>query len=286
MTSSKANKPGKPKISTNADFAEGSHEVVAGAKVIDEVTYGGLVPGKKYTLKAELINKADGKTVLGTGEATFTPDAAEGMEPVTITVNDDVEGPVEAAVAFEELTSVEVNDKGEETPGTDSEKPNHIADHKDINDKDQTVPKPGKPSETPGEGHGHGNGDDDDHGKGNGDGGSSKSDWPWWLLLIPGLGIVKIITDGHDGGHNGGHDGGNGDHDGGNGHNGVTEDNGHGGDQGDDRDVTVLDATPPEDAYPVEDAGRPLPSNAERVDIKSVPSGATKLDPGMQDFIK
>ena len=115
--------------------------VVAGAKVIDEVTYGGLVPGKKYTLKAELINKADGKTVLGTGEATFTPDAAEGMEPVTITVNDDVEGPVEAAVAFEELTSVEVNGKGEETPGTDSEKPNHIADHKDINDKDQTVPK-------------------------------------------------------------------------------------------------------------------------------------------------
>ena len=265
------------------------------------MTYGGLVPGKKYTLKAELINKADGKAVLGTGEATFTPKTAEGMEPVTITVNDDVEGPVEAAVAFEELTSVEVNDKGEDTPDTDPEKPNHIADHKDINDKDQTVPKPGKPSEAPGEGHGHGNGDggDNNHnhgngngngkGKGNGDGGSSKSDWPWWLLLIPGLGIVKIIADGHDGGHNGGHDGGNGgngDHDGGNGHNGVTEDNGHGGDHGDDRDVTVLDATPPEDAYPVEDAGQPLPSNAERVDIKSVPSGATKLDPGMQDFIK
>ncbi len=260
VTTSKANKPGEPWVTTNADFAEGSHEVVPGAKVIDEVTYGGLVPGKKYTLKAELINKADGETVLGTAEATFTPKTAEGMVPVTITVNDDVEGPVEAAVAFEELTSVEVNDKGEETPGTDSDKPNHIAEHKDINDKDQTVPKPKTP----------------------GNGGSSKSDWPWWLLLIPGLGIVKIITDGHDGGHNGGHDGGNG----GNGHNEVTEDNGRGGDHGDDRDVTVLDATPPEDAYPVEDAGQPLPSNAERVDIKSVPSGATKLDPGMQDFIK
>ena len=30
----------------------------------------------------------------------------------------------------------------------------------------------------------------------------------------------------------------------------------------------------------------PLPSNAERVEIKHVPSGATKLEPGMKDFIK
>ncbi|MDN8985976.1 VaFE repeat-containing surface-anchored protein, partial [Staphylococcus aureus] len=62
-----------PKITTNADFEKGSHEVVAGAKIVDEVTYEGLVPGKEYTLKAELINKKDGKSVLGEGEATFTP---------------------------------------------------------------------------------------------------------------------------------------------------------------------------------------------------------------------
>ncbi|WP_408932696.1 VaFE repeat-containing surface-anchored protein [Corynebacterium sp. YSMAA1_1_D6] len=247
-------------MSTNADFANGATEVVAGAQVNDKVTYEGLVPGKEYTLKAELISKVDGKTVLGEGHKTFTPDAAKGEVVVEITVDESVTEPVEAAVAFEELTSVEVNDKGEETPGTDSEKPNHIADHKDINDKNQTVPKPKNP----------------------GNGGSSKSDWPWWLLLIPGLGIVKIITDGHDGGHNGGHDGGNS-------HNDVTEDKdrdtnakdenvedtGHG-----DRGDSALDATAPEDA------GQPLPSNAERVDIKSVPSGATKLDSGMQSYIK
>ncbi|HDN2208830.1 TPA: VaFE repeat-containing surface-anchored protein, partial [Staphylococcus aureus] len=132
----------KPKISTNADFANGATEVVAGAKVNDTVTYEGLVPGKEYTLKAELISKFDGESVLGEGEKTFTPEAANGEVVVEITVFDKVKEPVEAAVAFEELTSVEVNDKGEETPDATPEEPNHIAEHKDINDKDQTVPKP------------------------------------------------------------------------------------------------------------------------------------------------
>ena len=76
----------KPWISTNADFAKGSHEVVAGAKVNDTVKYHNLVPGKEYTLEAELISKVDGKTSLGTGEKTFTPDAADGEVVVEITV--------------------------------------------------------------------------------------------------------------------------------------------------------------------------------------------------------
>ena len=297
--------------------------------------------------------------------------------------------PVEAAVAFEELTSIEVNDKGEETPGVTSEEPNHIAEHKDINDKNQTVPKPSEettpnepgeettpnqpgeettpnkpgeettpnkpgeettpnkpgeettpnkpgeettpnqpgeettpnqpgeettpnkpgeettpnkpgeettpnqpgdePSESttevPDEGHGRGQGDDE--------GSSKKSDLPWWLLLIPGLGLIKLIIDGGNGGNGGDHDSGKDTPE-------VTEGNGRGGDHGestgdkpgepseqtgdntgrDDREITVLDATPPEDA------GMPLPSNAERVEIKHVPSGATKLEPGMKDFIK
>ncbi|WP_234459555.1 VaFE repeat-containing surface-anchored protein, partial [Corynebacterium macginleyi] len=96
--------PVTPKITTDADFAEGSHVVVAGAKIVDEVSYEGLVPGKEYTLKAELINKKDGKTVLGTGEKTFTPEKSAGKVDVEITVNADVTEPVEAAVAFEELT--------------------------------------------------------------------------------------------------------------------------------------------------------------------------------------
>ena len=256
-----------PKITTNADFEKGSHEVVAGAKIVDEVSYEGLVPGKEYTLKAELISKEDGKTVLGKGEVTFTPKKSKGMEPVTITVNDDVTEPVKAAVAFEELTSVEVNDKGEETPGTTSENPNHIAEHKDINDKDQTVTSDKKGGKT-----------------------------PWWLILIPGIGLGKIIKDhfdhkdhgNHNGGHgdntsshNGGHGDNTGNHDGGNGHEvkgqdapkGGNADNGHG------RGVEVQGQEP-------EETGNALPSNAERVEIKSVPSGATELEPGMQDYIK
>ncbi|WP_234447504.1 VaFE repeat-containing surface-anchored protein, partial [Corynebacterium tuberculostearicum] len=288
--------PEKPKISTNADFEDGSHEVVAGAKIVDKVTYEGLVPEKEYTLKAELISKADGKTVLGKGEKTFTPKKSKGMEPVTITVNDDVKEPVQAAVAFEELTSTEVNDKGEETPGTTSEKPNHIAEHKDINDDDQTVishevhdqDKPGGSSD--GSSNGSSNGSSD--GSSNG----SSKDNKWWLILIPGIGLGKIIKDHFDhkdhGNHNGGHgdntgnhDGGNGKHtdghNGGNGHEvkgqdapkGGNSDNGHG------RSVEVQGQEP-------EETGNALPSNADRVEIKSVPSGATELEPGMQDYIK
>ena len=275
-----------PKITTNADFEKGSHAVIAGAKIVDEVTYEGLVPGKEYTLKAELINKKDGKSVLGTGEKTFTPEKSHGMVPVTITVNDDVKEPVQAAVAFEELTSIEVNDKGEETPGTTSEKPNHIAEHKDIDDDDQTViSHEVEDQDNP----------DDDTSNGGSSNGSSK-DNKWWLILIPGIGLGKIIKDHFDhkdhGNHNGGHgdntgnhDGGNGKHtdghNGGNGHEvkgqdapkGGNSDNGHG------HGIEVQGQQP-------EETGNALPSNADRVEIKSVPSGATELEPGMQDYFK
>ncbi|MCZ9299609.1 VaFE repeat-containing surface-anchored protein, partial [Corynebacterium hesseae] len=112
------------------------------------MTYKNLVPGKEYTLFAELISKEDGKTVLGKGEKTFTPETANGKTVVEITVDESVKEPVEAAVAFEKLTSVEVNDKGEETPGTDPENPNDIAKHEDINDKAQTVTSKDEPSES------------------------------------------------------------------------------------------------------------------------------------------
>ena len=238
-----------PKITTNADFEKGSHAVVAGAKIVDEVTYEGLVPGKEYTLKAELISKKDGKSVLGTGEKTFTPEKSKGMVPVTITVNDDVKEPVQAAVAFEELTSTEVNDKGEETPGTTSEKPNHIADHKDINDKDQTVTSKKHGGKT-----------------------------PWWLILIPGIGLGKIIKDHFD---EVGHQEENpNDNHGGKGHQPNHQDAPEGENSG--HDNGNVDAPGQEPG----EVGNALPSDAQRVDIKSVPSGATELEPGMQSYIK
>ena len=238
-----------PKITTNADFEKGSHEVIAGAKIVDDVTYEGLVPGKEYTLKAELINKEDGKSVLGTGEKTFTPEKSHGMVPVTITVNDDVKEPVQAAVAFEELTSTEVNDKGEETPGTTSEKPNHIADHKDINDKDQTVTSKK-------------------------DGGKT----PWWLILIPGIGLGKIIKDHFD---EVGHQEENpNDSHGGKGHQPNHQDAPEGENSGHDNGSGDAEGQEPGEV------GNALPADAPRADIKSVPSGATELEPGMQSYIK
>ncbi|TRS33540.1 hypothetical protein DNP20_24635, partial [Salmonella enterica subsp. enterica serovar Panama] len=47
--------------------------------------------------------------------------------------------PVASAVAFERLTSVEVNADGDETPGVSSDKPNDIAQHENPKDQDQTV---------------------------------------------------------------------------------------------------------------------------------------------------
>ncbi|HDN2208839.1 TPA: VaFE repeat-containing surface-anchored protein, partial [Staphylococcus aureus] len=118
--------------------AEGSSRVVNGATVIDTVTYEGLVAGKNYHLDAELMSK-DGQTVLGTGSADFVAaEGGKGSTTVDIKV-DNAEEPVEAAVAFEELTSVEVNAEGDETPDVTSENPNKIAEHKDLDDPAQTV---------------------------------------------------------------------------------------------------------------------------------------------------
>ena len=113
-----------------------------GVAVIDTVTYEGLVPNKVYTLKADLINKADGKTVLGSGTKTFVPSAPNGSEDVTIVVSNAPKGEkVYAAVAFEELTSTQVDRNGKDNP-TGSKNPNEIAEHKEIDDESQTVRSP------------------------------------------------------------------------------------------------------------------------------------------------
>ena len=274
----------KPEISTQAELAGEADKVEAGAKVTDTVKFEDLVPGKEYTLNAELVNKAD-ESVIGKGEKTFTPEKSAGKVDVKITVDSDVTEPVEAAVAFEELTSTEVDAKGEDTP--DAEKPNKVAEHKDINDEDQTVTSddsdvPGKPS---------------------------KGKIPKWAILIPGIGLGiglgKIIFGHHD--HDKPKDRPEKDTEG-HGEHPSTEVKGQDTpdkvdqnsseeprptevkgqdtpdkvDQGtdkDDRPVEVMGQEPGK-------TGKPLPSDAGRTEIKSVPSGATELDPGMQDYIK
>jgi len=253
-----------PEISTNADFAEGSHEVIAGAEIIDTVSYEGLVPGKEYTLSAELISKKDGTTVLGKGEKTFTPAAANGTEDVTITVNDDVTEPVEAAVAFEELTSTEVNDKGEDTP--DAEQPNKVAEHKDIDDKDQTVTS--EECDNPGDK-------------------PNKGKIPWWAILIPGIGLGKII---HDHRHEGDHDQPKDHHKdhskGSNASEQQSKGNGDNHTPGKTGEHQPGDAGQSAQDHVPGKTGTPLPADAGRTEIKSVPSGATELDPGVQGYIK
>ncbi|MFE1513994.1 VaFE repeat-containing surface-anchored protein [Corynebacterium bovis] len=144
--------PKHPKIATQAKL-DGKDQVVAGATVNDTVKYQDLVPGKKYTLSASLVDKSDESTVLGKGTKEFTPDEANGEVVVPITVDQSVSEPVKAAVAFEELTSTEVTAEGEDspkggdTPETTSDD-NQVADHKDINDEDQTVTSEDQPTES------------------------------------------------------------------------------------------------------------------------------------------
>ncbi|WP_227659095.1 MULTISPECIES: VaFE repeat-containing surface-anchored protein, partial [unclassified Corynebacterium] len=134
--------PVKSEIGTSAAFAEGADRVKAGATVNDTVTYKNLVPGKVYTLEAQLVDKADASKVLGSGLKEFTPEKADGEVVVPIKVNDAVTEPVAAAVAFETLKSDDA--KAQESRAeslTDGSVPSGdvIADHKDINDAAQTV---------------------------------------------------------------------------------------------------------------------------------------------------
>ncbi len=131
-----------PKIQTEAKFAD-KKEIVAGTVVNDTVTYTNLIPGKQYTLTAELMDKKDGTTVVGHGSVTFTPESTDGSVVVPITVDDSVTEVVPAAVAFETLTSTQVDAegkddvKGDKTPETKDD--NQVAKHRDITDQKQTV---------------------------------------------------------------------------------------------------------------------------------------------------
>ena len=99
--------------------------------VIDTVTYRNLIPGTKYTVKGTLMNKATGEAAVDasgstiTAETSFTPNTADGTINLPFTFNaSNMEGV--SLVAFEQLFSGEAE----------------IADHKDLEDKDQTVTFP------------------------------------------------------------------------------------------------------------------------------------------------
>ena len=121
-----------PKLSTSAvGDADNSKSVTAegDVTVIDYVRYTGLTAGQTYTLTGTLMDKstkkafvdADGNPVTATAE--FTAEAESGTATVTFTFNASSIKTGTKLIAFETLS----------TNGIE------IADHKDINDIDQTV---------------------------------------------------------------------------------------------------------------------------------------------------
>lgn len=95
--------------------------------ITDNVKYQGLIIGEEYTAKGILMDKATGEPLLVNGktitaEKTFIAEKTVGFVEVTFTLNSTGLGGQEIVV-FEELYY-----KGE-----------LIAEHKDINDKDQTI---------------------------------------------------------------------------------------------------------------------------------------------------
>ena len=121
-----------PKLSTSAvSEADNSKSVTAegDATVTDYVRYTGLTAGQTYTLTGTLMDKstkkafvnADGNPITATAE--FTAEAESGTATVTFTFDASGIKTGTKLVAFETLS----------TNGIE------IADHKDINDIDQTV---------------------------------------------------------------------------------------------------------------------------------------------------
>ena len=118
-----------PEIRTTA-MIEGKKEVGATDMftLVDTVEYKHLIPGKEYTIKGILMDKAtnapflsDGKEV--TSEEVFTPEQANGTITVSFLIN--------AALITEETDVVVF-----ETLYADG---NKLAVHADIEDRDQTV---------------------------------------------------------------------------------------------------------------------------------------------------
>ena len=127
-----------PEIRTLAtDKADGDQELAKSGEVtiVDKVTYAGLAKGTTYILHGELVDKNTGERITADGvtEVTweFTATADAGVENLEFTIKTDgLNG--KAIVVFEELYI--------ESPEADEEKiGDKIAEHKDLNDADQTI---------------------------------------------------------------------------------------------------------------------------------------------------
>ena len=99
-------------------------------KILDTVSYKNLIPGRKYTLKGVLMDKATGKELLidekkVTAEKEFTPKMADGSVDLEYTFDASALAGKQVVVYEELYTSDKL-----------------IGEHKDINDEGQTVTFP------------------------------------------------------------------------------------------------------------------------------------------------
>lgn len=121
-----------PQIKTMAkDKADGDKQLATSGSVtiVDTVSYTNLAEGETYTLEGVLMDKTTGKPLLVNGNKVtasknFTPETSDGSVDVEFTFNvSGLKG--RELVVFEKIYLADTNIL--------------VADHEDINDKDQTV---------------------------------------------------------------------------------------------------------------------------------------------------
>lgn len=119
-----------PVIGTTAVGRETNDQVGAASEktaIIDTVSYSGVKPGKKYTVKGRLMDRETGKALLInereiTSQATFIPEKSSGTVEVTFTLNaSGLDG--RTLVVFEQLYDKDVK----------------IASHEEIGDVEQSI---------------------------------------------------------------------------------------------------------------------------------------------------
>lgn len=127
---------------TATDKTDGDHYLLPSteAVVVDTVAYENLVPGKEYTLKGWLMDKATGKQLVIddkviASEIKFTPNNTSGKVDIEFKFDASKLSDGAELVAFEELYKDNVL----------------VAEHKDIDDEGQTVTI-GEPPATPEDG--------------------------------------------------------------------------------------------------------------------------------------
>lgn len=148
-----------PKIETSAyDKADGDKSFISKGTVtvVDKVSYENLTVGERYIAKGVLMDKTTGKALLIDGKEVtatkeFTTTTVNGFVELEFTFNASELG-TRDLVVFEELyqfVEVEAEEDNDNTTGdssaddTEEKEPvfeeRLVAEHKDINDKDQTV---------------------------------------------------------------------------------------------------------------------------------------------------